>query len=128
MVFEIGKHIQQQAAKIAEYAADPDHWYKVGEVDWIPGDLAEYVLISGDTRAVFTWTHIFGSLIRHMTVSVSTPKKYPTPEVVWTLAHYFGFTGAKPEDQFQLVKEPAPDWNVGINENEGCIVVQQQIR
>ena len=115
-----------QAKTIATFAAKPENWYKVGESNWIPGDRKEFVLVSLTIRAVFTWTQVKPEDVhRHMTISTMGPS-YPSPLVVWTVAHMFGFTGAKVDEQ-GLVHEPAKTWAFLPNKDEQCIAVTEKI-
>lgn len=117
---------EARAKEVAAFAARPENWYKVGESTWIPGDREEYVLRSLTVRAVFSWTQVApGDVRRHMTISTMGPR-FPNPMVVWTLAHMFGFTGAKPNAE-GLVHEPAKSWAFLPDEKEHCIVVQEKV-
>lgn len=120
------KDTEARAKEIAVYAAKPGNWYRPGETLTLPGEHPEYVLVSGTIRAVFTWTRATKSLvIRHMSVSVQGAN-YPNPLTVWTLAHMFGFTGAKP-DEHGLVHQPANTWGCFVDKDERCVVVQEKI-
>lgn len=117
---------QERAKEIALFAAKPENWYRIGESTFIPGDRPEYVLTSGTTRAVFTWTRITETDVRrHMSISVMS-RNYPNPVLVWTLAHMFGFTGSKP-DASGVIQEPSKTWAIGIDDDEHCIVVQEKV-
>lgn len=117
---------ESRAKEIAAFAAKPENWYRIGETTEIPGNQAEFVLRSGTIRAVFTWTKLpEGEVYRHMTVSTMGPA-YPNPVIVWTLAHMFGFTGAK-VDKFGAVFEPSKTWGAVLDEDEHCIVVQEKV-
>ncbi len=119
---------KKRAAEIAEFASQPDNWYRIGVSPFVPGDRKEYVLKSGDHTAVFTFTMVpLGKVYRHMTVSVPRKGKFPQPLAVWTLAHYFGFTGATVNPYTDTVAEPAEGWAADTNEEQGCIVVQQEV-
>jgi len=116
-----------RAEEIVAYASQTENWYRMEVSTFVPGDRKEYVLRSGDHRAVFSWTMApTGEVRRHMSVSVPRKGKYPQPIVVWTLAHYFGFTGAELGDG-DVVHEPADGWVFAQDEDEGCIVVQQEV-
>ncbi len=114
-----------RAQEVAALAEKPENWYIVGESTWVPGDRPEYVLLSGSIRAVFSWTKFpSGDLRRHMSVSVRGPH-YPNPIVVWSLAHYFGFTGVAMDELG--VGRTHGNWAVAVDEKEHCIVVQEEI-
>lgn len=117
---------QQRAREIVEYASQSENWYRPGPDAIIPGDKPEYVLQGTSVRAVFTWTVSPDDVRRHLSVSVKAEGRAPLPIMVWTLAHYFGFTGAK-VDEHGLVQEPAPSWGFMVDEAEDCVVVQEPI-
>jgi len=118
--------VEQRVFDLAAYAANHLHWFRPNQSDWSPGDRPEYVLVSGDTKAVFTWTETPEGVLRHLSVSVRTPGKYPNPTVIWTLAHKFGFQGGVP-DEHGVVLKPAESWSVGTNEDQRCVVVVQPV-
>jgi len=119
---------KKRAAEIAKFAEQSANWYRIETSTFVPGDRDEYVLLSGDHKAVFTWTMLpTAEVVRHLSVSVPRPGKYPQPLTVWTLAHYFGFTGAKVDPESDTVAEPAEDWIAGVNEGEGALVVYQEV-
>jgi hypothetical protein len=116
---------KERAREIVDYARRTENWYKVGETSWIPGDRSEFVLISGTVRAVFSWTQVEARILRHMSVSVMGPR-LPNPSIVWTLAGFFEFTGVE-ADAYGVVDRPAATWGIWANEEEHCIVVQEEI-
>jgi len=91
----------------------------------VPGDRPEYVLrTETGYRVVFTITHAPGfrpEPFRHMTISIPG-ESYPHEDVVMTMAHQLGFTGAEADGD--IVTRPGP-WRIGIDEDERCVVVQQ---
>lgn len=115
-----------RAKEIVAFAEQPEHWYRIGESTWVPGDRPEYVLGSaGNIRAVFSITRVSDmEVFRHLTISA--PHALPSPLFVWTLAHMFGFTGAKPDDA-GIVQRPSPTWGFGYDEEEMCIVIQEKL-
>lgn len=114
-----------RAKEIADFAEKPENWYIVGESTWIPGDRPEYVLISGGVLAVFSWTKFpNGEVRRHMSVFVRG-SHYPNPIVVWSLAHYFGFTGVL-MDKIGVGRSGG-NWTVAVNQKERRIVVQEPV-
>jgi hypothetical protein len=128
--FLLTGEITARAKEIAEFASKPVNWYRVGD-PLIPGNVAAHVLVSGTTRAVFSWTvhpDHEGLVLRHLSVSVRREGALPLPEVVFTLAHLFGFTGANPQSEAGIVTKPAPTWQMAVNEDENTIVVQEAIK
>ena len=123
--FLIDDAFKADCERLREFAENPKNWYLFGEVDWTPGDRPEYTIeTSFGYKAVFTITHapdFKPEPFRHLTISVAA-RDLPNPVVVWTVAHYLGFTGAEVVDD--IVSERGP-WGVGIDNDEGCIVVQQ---
>jgi len=117
--------LKAECARLRIFAEDPKNWYVIGETKFVPGDRPEYVIRTAfGFRVVFTITHALEHRpepIRHMTISVSG-KNYPNPMVVFTLAHYLGFTGASVVND--VVPEPGP-WAMAIDDGEHCIIVQQ---
>jgi len=116
---------KRRTQEITAFAERPENWYHVGKSPWIPGRRPEFVLVSFTVRAVFSWTADDGEVYRHLSVSNVGPK-YPNPVVIWTLAHYFGFQGAKVDEQ-GIVHDPSPSWGVDLNENDRCITVLEKI-
>lgn len=116
----------ERAKEIVAFAEQSANWYRVGKSTWIPGNRPEYVLNNkGNVRAVFSFTWISDDEVyRHLTISA--PRALPNPIFVWTLAHAFGFKGAKVDPE-GLVQRPSVTWNFGFNEDEGCIVVQERL-
>jgi hypothetical protein len=117
----LGEEVEQRIFDIVAHASNPLHWYRPGKSDWVPGDKPEYVLLSGDTKAVFSWTETT-EVFRHLSVSVKTPGKYPDPIVVWTLAHKFGFQGVTPDPQ-GIVHSPSSTWSCGTNQDFECVTL-----
>lgn len=115
-----------RAKEIRAFAEKPENWYRIGESTWVPGNRPEFVLGDvGNIRAVFsiTWASDV-QVLRHLTISA--PHALPSPLFVWTLAHMFGFTGAKPDDA-GLVQKPSATWVFGYDEDERCIVIQEKL-
>lgn len=122
----VDDQFRAECRRLREFAEDPKNWYLFEESDWVPGNRPEYVLESDyGYRAVFTITHAPGfrpEPFRHLSVSVPTEGKMPHHIVVFTLAHWLGFTGASVEDDVAV--RPGK-WGLGIDDNEGCVVVQE---
>lgn len=124
-VLDISESSWKRAEELRIFAERPENWYYIGETPWIPGDRDEFVFESGTIRAVFTWTKVgTGQVFRHMSVSNAT--NYPQPFVVWTLAHWFGFKGAEPDDQ-GIVQKPGLTWRIGKEDGVRAIVVQEEV-
>jgi len=117
---------KRRAQEIVAFAERSENWYRPGETTWIPGNRPEFVLTSLTIRAVFTWTQGKpGDVRRHMSVS-TMGRNYPTPPIVWTLAHFFGFQGVEANEE-GIVMKPAPTWAFFPDPDEHCIVVQEKI-
>jgi len=117
-----------ECQRLRDFAADPKNWYVLGDdmkPPFLPGDKPEYVLQTDfGYRVVLTITHVPTKKpkpFRHLSVSVPGDKA-PHPIAVFTFAHHLGFTGATVTDD--AVTEPGP-WALAQDEDEGCIVVQQ---
>lgn len=120
----------ERAKEIVAYAEQPEHWYRPWLSSPVPGDLPEHVLLNGNVRAVFSWTvtpEDPAKVHRHMSVSVRAEGRFPQPAMVWTLAHYFGFTGAVVDPKSGVVLQPAPGWGFLANPEEECVVVHEVI-
>lgn len=89
----IGPDEKQRIEHLIKFASDRDHWYRIGESDWVPGDMPEYGLDLWTYRCVFTWTVNRGTVLRHLSVSVPAAGKFPRPFAAFTIAEQFGFTG-----------------------------------
>jgi hypothetical protein len=119
---------KERAEQIRTFAENPDNWYRAFQSSAkVPGLHDEYVLESGTIRAVFSWTLVpDGDIFRQMTVSSKNPGKWAQPLIVWTLAHYFGFTGAT-TNEHDLVEEAASSWQVQMVEEESCVMVVEKV-
>lgn len=113
---------------IAAYAAKAENWYLLGGLSKIPGSNPEHELVSGDVRAVFSWTQTpqGEAVYRHLTVSVLGSQDMPHPVVVYTLAHHFGFSGAELSPQ-GVVETPGDDWYFGREPVDNCVAVCQRV-
>jgi len=126
-VFLLTPEVRERAREVAAFARAEANWYRPGDCR-LPGDIPGHVLVSGSVRAVFSWTvapHERG-LFRHLSVSVRREGRYPLPQVVWTLAHLLGFTGASPGEG-GLVEDPAAAWAFDVNEEESTAVVVERV-
>lgn len=126
-ILTLSDEVKEKAAALAEFASRRENWYFGGESDFVPGDNPDYVLRMNDYRCVFTYTLADSKLYRHLTISVPG-KNYPHPAAVLTVAHMFGFTGAKlAHGTDDVVAEAGEDWQMAAKEAERCIVVVQEI-
>lgn len=126
--FVISPEIKALIAKQVEIAARKENWYRPFDPNYeIPGDVPGGKVHVGSYTVVFTWTvdKDKTGVFRHMSVRAPN-QKYPPPVVVFTLAHWCGFTGAKP-DSSGLVDRACTDWAVAVNEQERTIVVGQKV-
>ncbi len=112
---------------IAAYAAKAENWYLLGGMSKIPGSKPEHEFVSGDIRAVFSWTQTpQGEVYRHLTVSVVGSTDKPHPVAVFTLAHHFGFGGAELSPR-GVVEAPGVDWYFGRESEDDCIAICQRV-
>jgi hypothetical protein len=131
-VFVVDDDVRARIADLRAFAEQREHWYIPGKTG-VPGLDRRHVVHAGDVQACFSWTvrPDNGRVIRHLTASVrawheGNRNAYPLDSAVWTLAHLLGFTGATASDK-GLVRERSPTWAVGINEDEGCVIVQETV-
>lgn len=112
--------------QLRAFVRQPENWYHVGMVDWVPGNRPEFVLeLSGGFRVVLSVTVVPQAPRPLLHMSMSVPgDRYPHPLAVWNMAHVLGFTGATMQDD--LVIGPGA-WAIAVNEEDHCIVVQQPL-
>jgi len=120
-IFPFGADIQARAKELSDFASRSENWYRWPEVDWIPGDRPEYIMMAGTLRVVFSWTATRDGVFRHMTISNIT--NYPQPFAVWTMAHMLGFTGATPNAE-GLVEGHPESWQISMNDTNGARYIQ----
>lgn len=119
----------ENIAKVHEiigFAESPENWYYMGYTPWVPGDRPEFVVDVDSFRCVYTHT-VDRKLnhFRHLSISLrGMPDKLPHPVCTFTLATWFGFTGAMMDGEIAI--HPSPNWDISHNESEGCIVLVQQ--
>lgn len=124
-VFPMDEGTKAQVASLALRAARPENWYRPFAGAPIPGDSPTGKLRVGSYTVVFTWSvSSDGKVHRHL--SVRSPKKYATPEVVFTIAHWLGYTGAT-LDSDGLVHKVGEGWHVVLNPAERTVVVGQAV-
>ena len=124
----MGDEVKARAREIAEFAARPENLFRA-DCGWVPGDRPEFVLKSGDVKAVFTHSEgEGGKVLRHMSISVPRRGKLPSELVVYTVAGYFGFTGGTTGGSGpDVLTAPGPDWGIFVNEIENTLVVLQPV-
>lgn len=124
-IFIQSEEVEETCDRLRDFVRQPCNWYRVGQVNWVPGDREEYVLDLQGIRVVLSVTQV-SEMIRpflHMTVSVSSGK-YPHPLIVWNIAHLLGFTGATTNGE--MVVAPGP-WTMSLDEQQHCVVIQQPL-
>jgi hypothetical protein len=119
---------RRQCEDLARRVAPREHWYRPGE-SAIPGDLPLHCERVGTYRVVFSFTikPTYAGPVRHLSVSNHDGRGYPAPEVVFTIAHWVGFTGARP-DAFGVVHpgKQGP-WAYEAFEETACVVVAEEV-
>lgn len=117
----------QKAAveNLVKFASHPDNWYLIGHSQWSPGDRVEYCLHLNNYRTVFTISKAEDKLYRHLSLSFNG-KAAMHPIIAFTIAAMFGFTNAKIREN-DVVTEPGPDWQVGINKKENSLILLQEV-
>ncbi len=120
--FVIDDDFRAEVMRVLEYASTPANYYVLATAKVPPGDVAEYLMLTGDYKVVYSVTVAKDGMYRHMTVSLQRgDAEYPSPTAVFTIAHMFGFTGADVENGF--VVKAADRWRFNINRKDYCIVV-----
>jgi hypothetical protein len=114
---------QALAKQLVEFASKPENFYRPPS-DVVPGERLEYTCHIDSYRCVFTITEIGGARYRHLSISIRGPN-LPAPVAAFTLAGWFGFTGAVLEGGISAM--PGTDWHVDINEEDNCIILAQEI-
>jgi hypothetical protein len=107
-----------KVALVVAYAMD--HPYHPG--DPVPGDNPKYVTHLDTYRCVFTFTHAYGEVWRHLSISVPS-EDYPNPAAAFMIATEFGFTGW---DERTIDGIPS-GWRVDVSKTEHCIVLAQKV-
>jgi len=116
---------KQKVEKLLEFANRPENYYVIGTTSFIPGDRPEYVAQINDYRCVFTMTKDEGLIYRHLSISVPVPGRLPHPIAAFTMATWFGFTGAIMNKDVAM--EPGKDWQIGLGGDKGCVVFLQAL-
>lgn len=115
---------KDKAAQVLEFAERPENWYHHPGSSWVPGDRSEFVTRIDTYRCVYTHTVSRGRHYRHLSISVPAREKFPNPVAVFTLATFFGFTGARMVED--VAAEPGTDWMFEPNHEEKCVMVVQE--
>jgi hypothetical protein len=128
-VLELDDASRQRAHEVALYAARPENWYRIGFSDWSPGERPQHCAMLGSFGCVFSYSLDQGKLYRHLSISTAGALcgKFPAPTAVWTIATWFGFTGAEISAE-GLVEHPADGWAARpLSIPLPCVVVLQEI-
>jgi hypothetical protein len=117
-----------EVARVVAYAMDHPYFpnrsvdiAKGGSL--IPGDDPGHVANLNTYRCVFTFTHIGGRVLRHLTISIPRAQHFPHPIAAFMIAELFGFIGydeKKPD-------RPGPDWYVDVKSDENCVMIAQEM-
>ena len=115
----IDDEARRKVGAVVSYAMD--HPYHPGHS--VPGDNPNYVAQLNEYKAVFTFTHIGGRVLRHLSISVPKEGNYPNPIAAFMIAELFGFTNY---DQGHP-DVPGVDWAINVNKKENCVIIAQEI-
>lgn len=115
---------RKMAAAVTTFAERPENWYHPSEHSWCPGDRPEYVTFIDTLRCVYTHTVAKGIHYRHLSVSIEPTTHQPHLTLFFTLATFFGFTGAKMQED--VVVAPGSDWIYSYKTEEHCLVLVQK--
>ena len=117
---------QKRAVRhLVAFAESAGNWYRPTRDEWVPGDREEYCLHLNTYCCVYTHTVIGSTHYRHLSISVPSDN-FPHPTAVYTIAHMFGFAGAKMTDEIAV--EPGEEWLLNVNKEEHCIVIAEKLR
>ena len=115
---------KEKALVVLSFAERPENWFHSPGSSRVPGDRAEFTVVIDTFRCVYTHTVSNGRHFRHLSISVPAVGKMPHPISVFTLATFFGFTGA--EMAKDVATDHGDDWMLDMNDGERCIVVAQE--
>lgn len=121
-ILDLGPENREKAGKLAEFASRPENHYVVGDSAFIPGDRPEYVVVLGTVRCVFTMTRANGKLYRHLSLSV--PGALPNEILAYTIATWFGLTGADVRQNVAVA--PGPDWQIQFDPLVRAVQILQE--
>lgn len=124
-MLDMSEENRKQVQSLKDFAEKPENRFVVGESSFVPGDRSEYVRYLNNYRCVFTLTEHEGRVFRHLSMSVPTPNMLPNKIAAFTIATWFGFTGATMHDD--VATGPGPDWQFGAAENDNCVVFFQEL-
>lgn len=123
-----------RCSALLEWAHMPENYYRAPDIGTppppdMPGLNPNHRMQNGRYRIVYSVTVCADRrLYRHLSVSVPGPRKLPHPVAVFTVAGMLGFTGGgEGEDGHGVIEHPGDDWQVGVNEDEWCVVVAQEM-
>lgn len=117
-----------EAERVRRHAEKRENWYVPGSTT-VPGDDSRHVFMAGTYRVVFSWTlGGDGRVFRHLSISVGPPYsgKAPSPIVVFTIAHWLGFTGAEP-DEHGTVGTFSDTWQMSVDRQHNAAIVAEPV-
>jgi hypothetical protein len=124
--FMLTPEIKKRIEEIRAYSENEANWYVPGKTQ-VPGDKPGHVLNSGNIRSVFSWTKMEATKTVHRHLSVSVPKGWPQPLIVWTIAYHFGFSGVRPDDD-GVVRKPNPQWGISQDPDHRVIALGEVVK
>jgi hypothetical protein len=113
---------RSEVARVVSYAMDHPYFPAIGG-KLVPGDDPGHVANLDTYRCVFTFTHIGGRVLRHLTISIPRPGMLPNVIAAFFIAELFGFTGYNIEE----ASKPGPEWLIDVNSDEHCVMIAQEI-
>jgi hypothetical protein len=123
-VLLLGAELEAEVRRVREHAEKPENIYRLGGP--LPGDNPAFVIRNGTYRIVFSLTQGPGtSVFRHLSVSTVRRGADPNIQIVCTLCHRFGFTGAPLAETADVATGLGSDW--GVFRDGDAIAVQQRL-
>lgn len=116
------------AERVRQHAEKRENWYVPGSTA-VPGDDPLHVFMAGTYRVVFSWTvGGDGRVFRHLSISAGPPSlgKAPSPIVVFTIAHWLGFTGVEPDDH-GAVQTFGDLWQMSVDRQHNAAIVAEAV-
>jgi hypothetical protein len=107
-MLELSDENRKQAQSLKEFAEQPENRFVIGRSSFVPGDRSEYVRYLNNYRCVFTLTEHESRVFRHLSISVPAPNRLPHQMSAFTIATWFGFTGAPMQED--VATGPGLDW------------------
>lgn len=115
------KKIQQ----LVDYASKPENYYYPDTEGTVPGDISEHVANLSGIRCVFSLTVLNNVAYRHLSLSGPEKGELPNATVSFTIATWFGFTGARVDNDVSV----APGrWQMGSSEDHLALIFAQDIK